>query len=41
MRFVFELLVNARKSEDGFTLVEYGIMLNLGIIYLEKTLIGF
>jgi hypothetical protein len=41
MRFVFELLINVPKNENGFTLVEYGIMLNLGIIYLEKTLIGF
>jgi len=37
LRFFAKLL----KNEDGFTLVEYGIMLNLGIIYLEKTLIGF
>ena len=35
------LLVRLLKNGDGFTLIEYGIMLNLSIIYLEKVLIGF
>ena len=38
---MIRLLVHLLKNEDGFTPVEYGIMLNLSIIYLEKVLIGF
>ena len=41
MEVVLRLLVRLLKNEDGFTLTEYGIMLNLSIIYLEKVLIGF
>ena len=41
MVVLLRLLVRLLKNEDGFTLIEYGIMLNLSIIYLEKVLIGF
>jgi len=41
MAVVLKLLVGLLKDEGGCTLVEHGIMLNLGIIYLEKVLIGF
>ena len=40
-RCLLKLLFKLLRNNDGYTAVECGILVNLGVIFLEKLLIGF
>jgi Flp pilus assembly pilin Flp len=38
---LLKLLFKLLRNNDGYTAVECGVLVNLGVIFLEKLLIGF